>query len=357
MTLKRATPIYTGPTPTYVGPKVAISPTVKAFAKTAVPSIPISAPVITDPKPSAPLVLTQQPITTQPLPVPAKIPVAPTDRQALVTASEYRAPAYREPQRRAPVTPSEYRPPTYEEPHYEVATPAYEAPVSATISPISPVPATPVPIAAPTPASIVATTPAIAKPKGIVARILAWFGFVKAGSSVMAGEPQPSRIDSAGALVRRARNGDQNAMAIIDMARQNATRGNTQAKLAVAAILDYIKKNPVVSPFGNEQRDMSYETAVRLANGPLLYNSRIRQALKNSPFGADASTIKAFGYGLRNATKLPSISGLTLPHGLHPAMHAGKVVGLARQIQALRTPGTLISEFDPIVGWELGESK
>ncbi len=44
---------------------------------------------------------------------------------------------------------------------------------------------------------------------------------------------------------------------------------------------------------------------------------------------------------------------------IHPAVseahHHGKVVGMARMIQAVRMPNSRISDYSPTVGWELGE--
>jgi hypothetical protein len=79
---------------------------------------------------------------------------------------------------------------------------------------------------------------------GIFQRLMAWLGFVKKSNAQIAGDAPMSRLEAAGSLVRRARQGDQNAMAVIVMARENAQRGNVQAKLAVACIKKYIEANP-----------------------------------------------------------------------------------------------------------------
>lgn len=46
-------------------------------------------------------------------------------------------------------------------------------------------------------------------------------------------------------LVERSRAGDQNATATIVKVRQNAAKGNTQAKKALKALHGYVKENPV----------------------------------------------------------------------------------------------------------------
>jgi hypothetical protein len=86
---------------------------------------------------------------------------------------------------------------------------------------------------------------AVAPKPGLFARFMAWLGFVKKTEAKIAGDAPMSRLEAAGSLVRRARQGDQNAMAIIVMARQNAGTGNVQAKLAVACIKKYIETHPV----------------------------------------------------------------------------------------------------------------
>ncbi len=133
----------------------------------------------------------------------------------------------------------------------------YEAPAAAYIPPSAPEPE-PVQWAPPQTSAFVPPVltkgteslpppPSAPAPKklGIIARILAFFGFVKAPEAKISGDSPMTRIEAAGSLVRRARQGDQNAMAVIDMARQNAAQGNVQAKLAVGCIKKYIEAHPV----------------------------------------------------------------------------------------------------------------
>ncbi len=198
--------------------------------------------------------------------------------------------------------------------------------------------------------AIVNTAP---KSLGIIARILAFFGFVKASvPSQIAGDARVmSRSDAAGSLVRRSRAGDQNAMAIIDMARQNAEKGSIQAQLAVAAIKNYIKNNPVSGVSsdmaGEFSNDDSLASAVRLAHGPVLSNPHIRQAIAH--FGAEEH--EAFIFGMNN----PGMQLPVIRSNSQRALKAGKIVGLARKFQAMSMRHIPVSHVDSAIGWELGE--
>lgn len=140
-------------------------------------------------------------------------------------------------------------------------------------------------------------------------------------------------------LVIRSRAGDQNAMAMIDMIRRNATTGIPAAKRSYAALVNFIKNNPAPGTaeevrtlqvagearglVGREtahgSRDASVmRAAARLANGPRITTHRIAK------FGAD-----------RSAT--------------------GRALIEAQKLQEVRRPGSLISAYNSMVGWELGE--
>jgi len=90
-----------------------------------------------------------------------------------------------------------------------------------------------------------------------------------------------------------------------------------------------------------------YAGCVAIANGPLLTNARVGQMMALLPQNCQDSFSAAF----RN------------PGAFHPAMvgqdpasDAGKAVGMARRIQAVRMPRNAVSKFDANVGWELGET-
>lgn len=44
-----------------------------------------------------------------------------------------------------------------------------------------------------------------------------------------------------------------------------------------------------------------------------------------------------------------------LPRDLRPCMLVGQCIGRAMKLQALRQPDSSISDYDPLIGWELGE--
>lgn len=44
-----------------------------------------------------------------------------------------------------------------------------------------------------------------------------------------------------------------------------------------------------------------------------------------------------------------------LPRDLRPCLLVGQCVGRAMRLQALRQPDSSISDYDPVIGWELGE--
>lgn len=187
-------------------------------------------------------------------------------------------------------------------------------------------------------------------------RFLTWLGFMKAptvGGATTAtvhGEHTTLR-DHVSSVVRRARNGDQNAMALISLVRENAVKGHENAKLSYSLMQEYITKNPADGPqVGYEhfrpqkkrlpERHPSWAKAVRLSYGPILSNPRIAGIADH--FGAEG---QSFLYGVSR----PGIRAANEAH------HHGKVVGMARKLQAVRMPNSRISDYSPMVGWELGE--
>ncbi len=179
--------------------------------------------------------------------------------------------------------------------------------------------------------------------------------------------------EAAESLVRRARQGDQNAMGMIAMVRQNAEKGVSQAKSAFAAIRQYISKNPsknapMSSTIGFEPKITP--RAVKLANGPNLTASRI--GAMGSMFGAEANQA-VFVIGVEGWRKPRGVNGDHYPSNVNEVkvgvdIHTTTVgadnkkilaaswdTGLARAIQLVRLPNSKISAFSPLAGWELGE--
>lgn len=202
-------------------------------------------------------------------------------------------------------------------------------------------------------------------------------------------------------LVVRSRNGDQNAMALINEVRKAAARGNVKAQMGFEAIKTYIEKHPTEETkkhlqkegtIGAEARQVLKDLrkvttktkksifgvespatdsdpkdiciiilalptvggeralnagCVLLANGPHLTDTRIRQI-------GEAITdpqLRAFFY--QNIVNY-SPSDDHMPASLNAIAKAGKVVGQARMLQIARLPNTSLSIISPQVGWELG---
>lgn len=162
----------------------------------------------------------------------------------------------------------------------------------------------------------------------------------------------------AEAFVTRARQGDQNAMAMIAMARDNAKRGIPQAVTAVQHMQDFITKNPVKSGvFGMEECKcvrLDGQNAVQLANGPSLTNSRIRNV--GASFGEDADIMFK---GLRNWQTEHDKKHEKLAQALsamqRDILKIGRTLGMARAIQIVRHPNGNIAAYSPSAAWELDE--
>ncbi len=160
------------------------------------------------------------------------------------------------------------------------------------------------------------------------------------------------------AFVTRARQGDQNAMAMIAMARDNANRGIPQAITAVQYMQDFITKNPVkMGVFGMEDCKcvkFDGQNAVRIANGPSLTNSRIRNV--GASFGEDADIMFK---GLRNwqteHDKIHENLAQTLSSMQRDILKIGRTLGMARAIQIVRHPNGKIAAYSPSAAWELDE--
>jgi hypothetical protein len=196
-------------------------------------------------------------------------------------------------------------------------------------------------------------------PKGFFARIWEFFFGAK---KAPAQKPLPSQLpaakvageleDASEALVKRARYGDQNAMAILDLVGKNAKKGIPAAMKARDLIASYIRRNPVTSASNQAQvngEDSVRRAATHIANGAPVTHARVQQTL--SHFCSEAEK-GAFLHGIRypkQATPSQYGSKVELAH------RAGKALALAGKIQNVRQPHSRISAFDPVVGWELGE--
>jgi len=198
-------------------------------------------------------------------------------------------------------------------------------------------------------------------------------------------------------LVERARQRDQNAMAMIVMVRESAHAGSQRAKQAFRALMQYIKTNPIgKSSFGfdaatehsaervadaleaaiDESDPLHYSTAlvalvpsigmesaeraaVILSNGPALFGADDSNPRITAVKGAFCSPREqqAFVYGFRNSNSVAQImaagSGMSPAEGR--ALQVGYTLGYARAIQAVRQPNIPIAVLCSNTAWELGE--
>ena len=208
-------------------------------------------------------------------------------------------------------------------------------------------------------ASATLATPAVAE--SFWSKLLALFGF---GKKAAVTPPAPTVHGEAGStqamvesVVRRSRNGDQNAMALIALVRDNAKKGNPKAQHAFTLLQEYVRTHPVDSNprIGLDpdyvamtqapgtrwagESDATFSDAVALSHGPLLTDGRIHHML--SRFGAEDR--KGVLHGMAN------------PHSTHPhrGVRLGKILGQARRLQAVRMRNSSLHKFDPRVGAEL----
>ncbi len=188
---------------------------------------------------------------------------------------------------------------------------------------------------------------------GLIDRILSFLGLsrTKAIKARIAGEAvnlaTMSRTDAAFSLVRRARNGDQNAMAIMAAVRDRANQGDKQAEMSFRLMMGYIKNNPTDrnADMGAED-SMAIEAAVQLSHGNTLTGDRIGQLLRNlSP-----SERKAFNHGMKGG----ALNG-SHPARIQTAYTLGKAVGAAKVFQGLRMKNVPNSAVNANIAWELGD--
>lgn len=167
-----------------------------------------------------------------------------------------------------------------------------------------------------------------------------------AGALNVAGKSLSERLGTAsfdviaGQVVRRARLGEQNAMALIIACRENAEKGDERAKRACDAIARYIERNPHGAGFhGEPGEDTIVWESEWLANGPLVTHA----VLSDIVAGMTPDEENAFRRGF---------TGQDVPARLDPNVaRIGGALSRARAVQAARL-GVL--DFMPIAAWELG---
>ena len=182
------------------------------------------------------------------------------------------------------------------------------------------------------------------------------------------------RQNAARDVVERTRAGDQVAMGILAMVRDNAKLGNPKAQQSLRAIERYISKNPPIG-IGSEVSDITsphaaaaisalwqnptHETIVKalplvgfwpgvvaLSHGPNLDNERLGQLSSVVP----EEHRPAFQGGVNHwQSKTPNI----IPD--ERGWLLGRIIGLARCLQLVRLPHVAVATFCPITAWELGE--
>lgn len=177
-------------------------------------------------------------------------------------------------------------------------------------------------------------------------------------------------------VVLRARQGDQNAMALLRQVAINAKRGYHRAKFALKIATDYIKKHPIGTgpSFGVEVERMlrkarspearsatvvalvPYVSLPRLVN-ELFDGPSLRKHMKNIALALPKNERRAFDYGLRTGRD-PNIMGEAcdkLDPKYYRAFQLGHACKRALLMQNALTPNGRLTDFNPTIGWELGE--
>lgn len=171
--------------------------------------------------------------------------------------------------------------------------------------------------------------------------------------------------DAARDVVERSRAGDQVAMAIIAIVRDNARKGSKKAKKSVQLMQRYIDSHPVSS--------MGYEAGhTNHAAKALWENPTAETITLTLPLAGFWTGVCALVHGPDLTRERAIEIGSVLPETDQPAFNAacldekldgsrrgwfiGHVVLIARRIQRIRNPNVPIATFCPIVAWELGES-
>lgn len=195
--------------------------------------------------------------------------------------------------------------------------------------------------------------------------------------------PNLTQRDGAEQLVERARAGDQNAMAMLQMVGENARKGSPKAKTAQAAVTRYIADHP--APISNWEEGASI---IGVLKNPDNSDEDVFETLLALPRFEDSNLIQTacvvlsmgrdwdnprvhaldgllepsappqvtFRMGLENAGE-PAVIKPTmrrLPPELAGYLCAGHCIGMARKIQIMRDPSSPVGILCKGVEWELG---
>lgn len=196
----------------------------------------------------------------------------------------------------------------------------------------------------------------------------------------------------AAELVDRARDGDQNAMALLQRIGENARAGVPRARMAFAMCEKYMNEHPPGS-FGYDSPRKRMQTrgllttvskAIQSRSGPVEYSSALHALLpgvltivdpsdaavivSNGPELTDKENqrvnaiLAAFGTddernAFRAGGRTDNLGAILnrFKDELKPAAAIGYIVGLARRIQLVRLPETPLSVLSKDVAWELGD--
>jgi hypothetical protein len=181
---------------------------------------------------------------------------------------------------------------------------------------------------------------------GLIQKIINW---ILGKPSSFSGEKNITLADGACALVERARVGDQNAMAMIQQIRANAMNGNQKSVTALNYITRYIHQNPVTKSskkLGPGKQAQVSANCISLAEGPVLSDERIREIADSFASPEEKMQFIEGFVNHQNGRVYPSDSA---------ASNLGRTIGFARGLQAIADPRADVSDFSPIIGWELGE--
>lgn len=188
-------------------------------------------------------------------------------------------------------------------------------------------------------------------------------------------------VSHAIGVVIRAREGDQNAIALITEVRDAAKAGSKKAAASLKEIMDYITKNPVKVPeasIGAEAQsdlraianlgpvdslpavinlqkdgdDAVWAGAVLLSQGPILNTPLVDEI---SAGIADEGDRQVFLYAVNNSHLNVAKEAKTMMPETRRIFIGGLCIGVAQDIQRVRAKGSTITRFSPMAGWELGE--
>jgi len=183
-------------------------------------------------------------------------------------------------------------------------------------------------------------------------------------------------------LVDRAREGDQNAMALLAEITKNRA-SNEKARMAFGYALDYTQKNPprIRTIFGRDTPKTSFAGLAKAKNeasygrtivafvldmGPSVRDSRIagdivanirpvdRDALRRVLGATPPDLRRIFDCSYRNPSRAQKEAKGLAPIEIK-ALQLGYILGTAKKLQDLQKEETPISSVFPRVGWELGE--